>query len=135
MPIQEYLKSIGLGFREEKAEAWLSLEARNLHMVLEELKKNGFTRVSAISGVDVGKNIEVIYHVFSEDLYVSVRVLLPKAKPEIKSVTGIYPSASMFERELHEMLGVQILEHPNLKGLFLNENSPKTPLRKTPETE
>ncbi len=128
--VSSYLKSIGKDFKEDKAEAWIGLEARNLHMALEELKKNGFTRVSAISGVDVGKNIEVIYHVFSEDYYVSIRVLLPKSKPEIKTVTGIYPGANMFERELAEMLGVEVLEHPNMKGLFLNESSPKTPLRK-----
>jgi hypothetical protein len=32
--ISAYLKSIGLGFREEKGEAWIGLEARNLHLVM-----------------------------------------------------------------------------------------------------
>ena len=130
MPIQDYLRTAGTDFREEKGEAWINLEARNLHTVLEHLKKNGFPRLSAISGVDCGKSLELIYHVFSDDYYVNIRVALPKKGLEIKTVTGIYPGASLFEREVHEMLGVYFPGHPNLGLLFLNENSPHTPLRK-----
>jgi len=64
---------------------------------------------------------------------VNIRVSLPKNKLEIKTATGIYPGANLFEREVAEMLGVNVLGHPNLQGLFLNENSPKTPLRKDSE--
>jgi NADH:ubiquinone oxidoreductase subunit C len=130
MDISHYLKSAGLDFREEKGEAWINLEARNLHDVLAYLKQNGFPRLSAISGVDVGKNLELIYHVFSDGYYVNIRVPLPKKKLEIKTVTGIYPGANLFEREVHEMLGVDFPGHPNLENLFLSENSPKNPLRK-----
>jgi len=133
MDISQYLKTAGLNFREEKGEAWINLEVRNLHDVLAHLKQNGLSRLSAISGVDVGKDIELIYHVFSDSYYVNIRVSLPKKKLEIKTVTGIYPGANLFEREVAEMLGVNVLGHPNLQGLFLNENSPKNPLRKDSE--
>lgn len=133
MAIQEYLKSAGMDFREEKGEAWIDLEARNLPGVLSYLKKNGFSRLSAISGVDTGKNVELIYHVFSESYYVNIRVPLPKKGLEIRTVTGIYPGANLFEREVHEMLGVFFQGHPNMEMLFLNENSPQTPLRKDSE--
>jgi hypothetical protein len=86
MDISQYLKGIGKDFREEKGEAWISLEPKNLHMVLEKLKHSGFHRLSAISGVDTGKEIELIYHVFSESYYVNVRVPVPKKKLEIKTV-------------------------------------------------
>jgi len=128
--ISSYLRSIGLDFREEKGEAWINLEARNLHDVLGYLKQNGFPRLSAISGVDVGKDIELIYHLFSDSYYVNIRVSLPKKKLEIRTVTGIYPGANLFEREVHEMLGVDFPGHPSLQNLFLSENSPKNPLRK-----
>jgi NADH-quinone oxidoreductase subunit C len=133
MDISQYLKGIGKDFREEKGEAWISLEPKNLHMVLEKLKHSGFHRLSAISGVDTGKEIELIYHVFSESYYVNVRVPVPKKKLEIKTVTGIYPGANLFEREVHEMLGADFPGHPNLQSLFLNEKSPKNPLRKDAE--
>lgn len=128
--ISYYLKSAGMNFREDKGEVWISLEPRNLHDVLSYLKKNGFVRLSAISGVDTEKNVELIYHVFSEGYYVNIRVALPKKGLEIRTVTGIYPGANLFEREVHEMLGVFFPGHPNLEMLFLNENSPHVPLRK-----
>ncbi len=130
MDAAAYLKGIGKDFREEKGEAWISLEPRNLHDVLAHLKQNGFPRLSAISGVDTGKEIELIYHVFSDGYYANVRVPLPKKRLEIRTVTGIYPGANLFEREVHEMLGVDFPGHPNLQNLFLNEKSPKNPLRK-----
>jgi NADH:ubiquinone oxidoreductase subunit C len=133
MDAARYLKGIGRDFREEKGEAWINLEVRNLHDMLAYLKQNGFPRLSAISGVDVGKDIELIYHVFSDGYYVNIRVSLPKKKLEIKTVTGIYPGANLFEREVHEMLGVDFPGHPNLEKLFLSENSPKNPLRKDSE--
>jgi NADH-quinone oxidoreductase subunit C len=130
MDAAQYLREVGKDFREDKGEAWISLEPRNLHMVLEKLKRSGFHRLSAISGVDTGKEIELIYHVFSETYYVNVRVPVPKKNPEIRTVTGIYPGANLFEREAHEMLGVDFPGHPNLQNLFLSEGSPKNPLRK-----
>jgi NADH-quinone oxidoreductase subunit C len=135
MSIPGYLKTAGKDFKEEKGEAWINLEPRNLHMVLEHLKKNGFPRLSAISGVDVGKSMELIYHVFSESYYVNIRVPLPKKNLEIKTVTGIYPGANLFEREVHEMLGVFFPGHPNMETLFLNEDSPHMPLRKDSSME
>jgi NADH:ubiquinone oxidoreductase subunit C len=48
-------------------------------------------------------------------------------------VTGIYPGANLFEREVHEMLGFFFQGHPNMEMLFLNENSPHAPLRKDAE--
>jgi len=130
MDVSHYLKTAGKDFKEEKGEAWINLEPRNLHMVLDHLKQNGFPRLSAISGVDAGKEIELIYHVFSDGYYVNIRVPLPKKNLEMKTVTGIYPGANLFEREVHEMLGVDFPGHPNLERLFLNESSPKNPLRK-----
>ena len=134
MDIQAYLKNVGKDFREEKGEAWISLEARNLPMVLSHLKESGFWRLSAISGMDSGKTIDVIYHLFSDSYYVNVRVSLPIQKPEIRTVTGIYPGADLFERELHEMLGVFVEGRPDLRNLFLSEGSPHAPLRKDSKT-
>ena len=133
MDIQAYLKNVGKDFREEKGEAWISLEPRNLHPMLSFLKENGFTRLSAISGMDSGKTIDLIYHVASEDYLVNIKVSIPVQRPEIKTITGIYPGANLFEREVHEMLGVFIEGRPDLQNLFLSENSPSNPLRKPQE--
>jgi membrane-bound hydrogenase subunit beta len=128
MDIPAYLKALrasqdGHGF-------WAGVPRTRLGSVLRELKGMGLFRLSAISGVDTGKAIEVIYHVPLDHRTISLRVSLPRERPEIGTVTGIYPSAHLYERELMEMLGVKVSGHPDPRPLFLCEDSPRTPLRK-----
>jgi Ni,Fe-hydrogenase III component G len=51
---------------------------------------------------------------------------------EIETVTDIFPGAVLYERDLMEMLGVQVKGHPDPRRLFLPDDWPagKFPLRK-----
>jgi NADH:ubiquinone oxidoreductase subunit C len=93
----------------------------------------GFKHLSTITGVDLGDQIEVIYH-FARDgaIELSVGVALPKNMPSIPTVSGLIPAASVYEREVHEFLGVSFEGNPNLSPLVLPEEWPKDvyPLRK-----
>lgn len=87
--------------------------------------------INSISGVDAGSSIDVVYHVTAKGSVVSLTVALPKQKPEIGTVTDLFPGAALFERELMEMLGVKVLGHPTGGRLFLPESFPDVhPLRK-----
>jgi len=87
--------------------------------------------INSISGVDAGSSIDVVYHVTVKDSVVSLTVSLPKSKPEIESVSALFPGAALFERELMEMLGVKVLNHPTGGRLFLPDSFPDVhPLRK-----
>ena len=87
--------------------------------------------INSISGVDAGSSIDVIYHLTVRDFIVSVKVSLPRSDPKIGSVTGLFPGAALYERELMEMLGVKILDHPTGGRLFLPDDFPEVyPLRK-----
>ena len=71
---------------------------------------------------------EILYH-FSNDpageIY-SVRVLLEdKLKPEIQSITPIFPGAEWIEREIWEMFGINFPGHLNLKRLLLADDWPQ----------
>ncbi len=87
--------------------------------------------INDISGVDAGANIDVIYHLTVRDFVVSVKVSLPRPDPKIGTVTGLFPGAVLYERELMEMLGVKVLDHPTGGRLFLPDDFPEVyPLRK-----
>lgn len=87
--------------------------------------------MNSISGVDTGSSIDVVYHVTVKGDIVSLTVTLPKVKPEIASVSDLFPGAALFERELMEMLGVRVLNHPTGGRLFLPDGFPDVhPLRK-----
>lgn len=116
--------------KSEGENIWISLEKKNIKKVLDELRSLGVSRISSISGVDVGKRIEVIYHFIHKKKTINFRISLDKKNCVVDSITDIYPGANLFERELYEMMGIQVKNHPNLKKLFLDKNSPKNPLRK-----
>jgi len=130
MSVAGFLKREGKGFKEKENEIWVEIEKKRLHRVLESLKMMEVERISCISGIDTGKEIQVIYHLHYSGGLLNLRVKLPREKPRIKTITEIYPGAILFERELMEMLGIQIDGHPEPKPLFLDKESPSTPLRK-----
>jgi Ni,Fe-hydrogenase III component G len=86
------------------------------------------------SGTDTRFGIEILYHwSFDESgKVVSVRTLVDKESLEIESVAPILPAAEWIEREIHELLGVDFKNHPNLTRLLMAEDWPegKYPLRR-----
>jgi NADH-quinone oxidoreductase subunit C len=70
------------------------------------------------------KGIEILYH-FSNDktgLILNLQVILDKEKPEIESLTCLFEASSWIEREMHEILGISFLHHPNLEKLISDGN-------------
>jgi len=52
----------------------------------------------------------------------NLHVILPAEKPEIESLTGSFEGANWIEREMHEILGINFLNHPNLEKLISQGN-------------
>ncbi len=96
-------------------------------------KKMGFSHVSTITGVDVGKEIEVIYHLNrGGTIELSLKVRVPKDKAVLPTMTNLVPGATLYEREVHDLLGVTFEGHPDLSPIILPEGWPPDvyPLRK-----
>lgn len=92
-----------------------------------------FKHISTITGVDLGTEIELLYHMVRDDSIVaSLGFGIPKENPTTRTITDIVPSAVLYEREVHELLGVSFEGHPNLIPLVLPEGWPQDvyPLRK-----
>ena len=76
------------------------------------------------SALETAEGIEILYH-FSLDstgLILSLRVILEKANPTVESLTGLFEAANWIEREMHEILGIKFLNHPNLEKLISDGN-------------
>ena len=77
--------------------------------------------------------IEVIYVIgsYEHPVVLTMKSILPRDNPEIESVVPVYWNANWYERETHELFGVQYLNHPDLRPLVLPEELyGKWPLRK-----
>jgi len=88
------------------------------------LHKQMHFRFIIASAMHTRKGIEILYH-FSDDgsgNIINVHVLLDEKKPEIESLTGIFQAADWIEREMHEILGINFLNHPNLEKLLSEGN-------------
>lgn len=91
--------------------------------------------LSAITGLDHGPEagiIEALYHFCSGPVIVTFRISMPRQEPRVPTVCNSVPSATLYERELMEMFGVDIVDTPNRARLFLPDDWPEGvyPLRK-----
>jgi formate hydrogenlyase subunit 5 len=95
------------------------------------LKNVEDAELSTISGTDLGNEIELNYHVACGGT-VTLKNRVSREKPVTRTITDILPGASLYEREVFDLLGVIFDGHPNLKRLMLPENWPNGdfPLRR-----
>jgi len=106
-------------------------KAYDLARFLFEVK--GF-RLSIATGIDLSDGIEILYH-FSHDevgTYYTIRTIVPKDDLKIRSLADFLPAANWIEREIHELLGIDFVGHPNLIPLLTAEGWPEGtyPLRR-----
>jgi membrane-bound hydrogenase subunit beta len=98
----------------------------------------GFNLLCTITGLDVGDDLQFIYHIANKDgIVINVKTITPKSNPVINTVTGIYNGATFYERELEDLLGAKVNGLPEGRHYPLPENWPKGqyPLRKDWKTE
>ena len=113
---------------------YIEVNREDLQRVVHYLFRERDMRFITASGIDGRSNMEILYH-FSEDKsgrIFSVRVKIPKDDLKISSLVSIIKGTEFIEREIHEMLGIDFVGHPNLKRLLLSEDWPEGiyPLRR-----
>jgi Ni,Fe-hydrogenase III component G len=89
--------------------------------------------VTAEDGTTTGGEIEALYHFCHGAAVLTLRIRLPYSDPVIDTVCELIPSATLYERELMELFGVQITGTPDTDRLVLPDDWPDGvyPLRKS----
>ncbi len=111
------------------------IDGANLLPAVKALATNHWGYLAGITGLDLGTEagqIEVLYHFCSGLAIVTLRVRTARDHADVPSIASILPSANFYERELHEMLGVEVVGMANVNHLFLPDDWPDGvyPLRK-----
>ena len=98
---------------------------------------DGFDRLDLLTAVDRPRAglIEVVIHLLRRPAgggldQVWGHTLLDREAPVLESVTAVLPAAAWHEREIHEMFGVEVRGHPDLKPLLLHGIDGPPPLLK-----
>lgn len=92
----------------------------------------GLYHLSTITGRDTGEKLEALYHLAMEGMELTVRSQTDRANPKLPTIIPVYPGAVFYEREVHDLVGIDIEGHPDLRPLVLPEDWPQGvyPLRK-----
>ena len=135
MTREEVLRDIRGRFKEDIIElfdkspkrVYIEIGPESITKVASYIFKDLGARFNTASGVDARHHMEILYHFTIEalNLLITLRVKLEKARPQINSLTPIMEGANWIEREIHELLGIRFLGHPDLRRLLLSDEWPQ----------
>ena len=106
----------------------------NFREVLDFVMKDlGFSILTTMTGTDDGETFGFMYHLATfSGMVFNLKISAPKTNPEIVTVTDLFPSAEMYEREVMDLLGAKVsgLKHGRRYPLHENWPADEHPLRK-----
>ena len=114
---------------------FLLCEAENAYDINKFLFEDIGARFVIATGIDSEDCFEILYH-YSYDqtgCVINIRAFIrDRENPSIESIVSILPAAEWIEREMHDLLGIDFKNHPNLTRLILADDWPEGvyPLRK-----
>ena len=134
MPVEDVIKEFKEKFKgkilgwEEKSPKryYVTISRDDLLEIVEFIFNKQKARFIIESGIDTPHGIEILYHFSFDKLnkIVTFKILLPKKKCEVGSISILIPGASWIEREITELLGVEFLHHLDPRRLLLADDWP-----------
>jgi len=116
---------------------WLLLAADQLQAVATNLRdKMGYDYLTHLSAADYPDRLEVIYNLYSTQpglrgpgIPFKVR-MYDRANPHVPTLSSVWKSAIIQEREVWDLFGIRFDGHPDLRRILLWEGFEGHPLRK-----
>ena len=93
----------------------------------------GFEFLADLCGVDTGRHMQVVYHLWSVTTSDWLRVIadgLPRDDPRAPSVTFLWKGAEWMEREAYDMFGITFEGNRDLRRIYMPPDYQSFPLRK-----
>ncbi|HTY15941.1 MAG TPA: NADH-quinone oxidoreductase subunit C [Methanoregulaceae archaeon] len=132
--INEAMKGMGTAEMARSNRIRVTTGPETIHEALTVIMGSlGCDRLITISTADNGTAFELFYHLTGPHrTIISLGTKLSREMPKIASVSDILLSAGIYERQIHDLFGIEFLGHPGLKRIILNEDWPadEFPLRK-----
>ncbi len=110
--------------RKSEKRAVITIRPDAILKVGEYLYKSAGFRFIIASALHTKRGFEIHYH-FSLDaigLVLNIHVILDKVNPQIESLSNMFNASNWIEREMHELLGINFLNHPNQEKLISDGN-------------
>ncbi|WOF16362.1 NADH-quinone oxidoreductase subunit C [Methanoplanus sp. FWC-SCC4] len=110
---------------------WITIERSILHDAVKEVISIDYPHFGVISAVDEVDFVELLYHMYvyfgcpGKGVEITLKVALPKEDLIIPTISDLIPGAVYSEREKRELMGVEVADIPDKRGLFLPDDFPK----------
>jgi len=123
-------------FREEYKTDILEILIKNQRRIILSIRPDALSNIAAYlfkiegfrfiiaSALQTRRGFEIHYH-FSKDssgLVLNIHVILDKDNPQIESLSNMFNASNWIEREIHELYGINFLNHPNQEKLISEGN-------------
>jgi NADH-quinone oxidoreductase subunit C len=122
-----------------RGEQTILLKPEHLVAVCAYLQKSlHYTFLSSVTAVDWPERVpryDVVYHLLSishrSELRLKVRVgERGEDHPSVPTVSGVWPGANWYEREVYDLFGILFAGHPDLTRILMPMDWTTHPLRK-----
>jgi NADH-quinone oxidoreductase subunit C len=103
---------------------FITVRPGSIISVADHLFRKEGLRFIIATALQSKKGFEIYYH-FSNDnsgLILNIHVILDKYLPQIESLSNMFNASNWIEREIHELFGINFLNHPNQDKLLSEGN-------------
>jgi len=135
--VQQMVEQFHARVEEFRGDPTLEVRADQIVPVCQALRDaEGFEMLVDETAVDYWPTetprFYVIYQLrsISRNQLLSLRVPLDGNEPVMPTMTGVYPNANWYERELWDMFGIHFAGHPDLRRILMPHDWVGHPLRK-----
>jgi len=125
-------REAGVRNRVARKTLWIKVRKEKIRETMEFFKEISYQypHFSIISCTDLGEKIELNYHFalgygkHLEEFVITFKIEVPKDDLKIESIADIFPAVIYSEREIREMMGIDILNIPDSRHMYLTEDFP-----------
>ena len=112
-----------------------TVNSQDIHsacQVVKEDPKLSFDYLMCLCVVDYVEHLQVVYHLYSTTMKhkMVLKANVTMDEPSLPSVMPVWPGADWYEREAHDLFGIDFDGHPDLSPLLLYEGFEGYPGRK-----
>jgi Ni,Fe-hydrogenase III component G len=102
----------------------VTIDPGSLPKVAEYMYKEAGLRFIIATAVHTKRGFEIHYHFSCDEtgLVLNIHVILNSDNPKIESLSNMFNASNWIEREMHELFGINFLNHPNQEKLISEGN-------------
>jgi len=132
------IELIGKG-EEMHGRAYIEVMPDELEDAIKKLKENGFNHFVMLSCIDwlEEEKFELVYHLWSYEVkeHVMLSVRMNRNNASMPSMSHLFPQIETYEREIHEMYGIEFDGNNRLTPFLLENWHHTPPMRKDFDSE